>query len=85
MKVLARFPSNPPGHNLGSLLILFDDKDGTPLAVMDAVYVTALRTAAGAAIATEALARPDPTSMAMVGTGVLAWYTVLSHRCFCPG
>lgn len=80
VKVLARFPRNPPGRNLGSLLLLFDDQDGSPLAVMDAVYITAVRTAAGAALATEALARPEPTSMAMVGTGVLAWYTVLAHR-----
>lgn len=80
VKVLARFPRNPPGRNLGSLLLLFDAEDGSPLAVMDAVYITAVRTAAGAALATQALARPKPVSMAMLGTGVLAWYTVLAHR-----
>lgn len=84
VKVLARFPRNPPGRNLGSLLLLFDDQDGSPLAVMDAVYITAVRTAAGAAVATAALARPEPQSMAMVGTGVLAWYTVLAHRHLVP-
>jgi alanine dehydrogenase len=84
VKVLARFPRNPPGRNLGSLLLLFDDQDGTPLAVMDSVYITAVRTAAGAALATEALARPKPASIAIVGTGVLAWYTVLAHRRFMP-
>ena len=84
VKVLARFPRNPPGRNLGSLLLLFDEEDGTPLAVMDSVYITAVRTAAGAAVATEALARPEPASMAIVGTGVLAWYTVLAHRRFMP-
>lgn len=84
VKVLARFPRNPPGRNLGSLLLLFDDQDGTPLAVMDSVYITAVRTAAGAAVATEALARPKPVSMAMIGTGVLAWYTVLAHRHLVP-
>lgn len=84
VKVLARFPRNPPGRNLGSLLLLFDDQDGTPLAVMDSVYITAVRTAAGAAVATAALARPKPVSMAMIGTGVLAWYTVLAHRHLAP-
>jgi ornithine cyclodeaminase/alanine dehydrogenase-like protein (mu-crystallin family) len=84
VKVLARFPRNPPGRNLGSLLLLFDDQDGTPLAVMDSVYITAVRTAAGAAVATEALARPAPSTMAMVGTGVLAWYTALAHRHVTP-
>ena len=51
---------------------------------MDSVYITAVRTAAGAAVATEALARPEPASMAIVGTGVPAWYTVLAHRRFMP-
>jgi alanine dehydrogenase len=85
VKVLARFPELASGANLGSLLMLFDDTNGSPLAVMDAVYVTALRTAAGAAIATEALAREGSRSVAMIGTGELAWYSVLSHRILCPG
>ena len=46
MKVLARFPENPPGMNIGSLVALFDGKDGFPMAIMDAVYFTAVRTAA---------------------------------------
>lgn len=84
VKVLARFPNNPPGRNLGSLLLLFDDTDGTPLAVMDSVYITAVRTAAGAALATQVLARPDARSMAIVGTGALAWYSLLAHRYLMP-
>ncbi|MDO8212519.1 ornithine cyclodeaminase family protein [Conexibacter sp. CPCC 206217] len=85
VKVLARFPKNPPGRNLGSLLLLFDDEDGTPLAIMDSVYITAVRTAAGAAVATEALARPGATrSLGMVGTGALAWYAVLAHKARFP-
>ncbi|MGV0850434.1 ornithine cyclodeaminase family protein [Mycolicibacterium phlei] len=84
VKVLARFPNNPPGRNLGSLLLLFDDSDGTPLAVMDSVYITSVRTAAGAALATQALARPDAQSVALVGTGALAWYSLLAHRSLLP-
>jgi alanine dehydrogenase len=84
VKVLARFPERGPGDNLASLLLLFDDEDGSPLAIMDAVYVTAVRTAAGAAIATEALARPDARRVGMLGTGTLAWYSVLAHRILCP-
>lgn len=80
VKVLARFPRNPPGQNLGSLLLLFDEHRGEPLAVMDAVYVTAVRTAAGAALATEALARPEASAFGLLGTGTLAWYSVLAHR-----
>lgn len=85
VKVLARFPNNPPGRNLGSLLLLFDDESGEPLAVMDSVYITSVRTAAGAALATQALARTDSRTMAMVGTGALAWYSLLAHRHLTPG
>lgn len=83
VKVLARFPENPPGANLGSLLLLFDDANGFPLAVMDGVYITAARTGAGAALATEALA-PEATSVGLVGTGVVAWYSLLAMRRACP-
>jgi alanine dehydrogenase len=84
VKVLARFPRNPPGKNLGSLLLLFHPEHGSPLAIMDSVYITAVRTAAGAALATQALALDGARSMGMVGTGVLAWYSVLAHKHLCP-
>jgi ornithine cyclodeaminase/alanine dehydrogenase-like protein (mu-crystallin family) len=84
VKVLARFPERGPGASLNSLLLLFDDEDGTPLAIMDAVYVTAVRTAAGAALSTSALARKGSRSVGMLGTGSLAWYTVLANRILCP-
>jgi ornithine cyclodeaminase/alanine dehydrogenase-like protein (mu-crystallin family) len=65
-------------------MVLFDDEDGSILAIMDAVYITAVRTAAGAALATQALARPGARRVGMVGTGTLAWYTVLAHRILVP-
>jgi ornithine cyclodeaminase/alanine dehydrogenase-like protein (mu-crystallin family) len=78
VKVLARFANNPPGANLGSLIFIFDENNGFPLAIMDGVYVTAVRTGASAALATEALAAPDARRMALIGTGVVAWYSVLA-------
>lgn len=82
VKVLARFPDNPPGANLGSLLLLFDHRSGFPLAIMDAVYITAARTGAGAGLATDVLARPDARTVGLVGTGVVAWYSLLAiKRC----
>jgi len=80
VKVLARFPNNPPGANLGSLLLLFDENDGFPLAVMDGVYVTAVRTGAGAGLATDFLAREDARTVGLVGTGVVAWYSLLAIK-----
>jgi alanine dehydrogenase len=84
VKVLARFPERGPGANLASLMLLFDDADGSILAIMDAVYITAVRTAAGAALATAKLARPGSRRVGMLGTGTLAWYSVLAHRILCP-
>jgi alanine dehydrogenase len=80
VKVLARFPNNPPGANLGSLLMLFDDQNGFPLAIMDSVYITALRTGAGAGLATQALTTPDATRIGLLGTGVVARYSLLAMR-----
>jgi ornithine cyclodeaminase/alanine dehydrogenase-like protein (mu-crystallin family) len=71
-KLVAVFPGN---HALGrpshqGLIALFDEADGTPLAVMDAARVTALRTGAAAAVAAGALARPDAAVLAILGAGV---------------
>lgn len=76
VKVLARFADNPPGANLGSLVLLFDDDNGFPLAIMDGVVITALRTGAGAGLATEALADPAARTLGLVGTGVVAWHSL---------
>ena len=46
--------------------------------------MTAVRTVAGAALATEKLARPGVRRMGIVGTGTLAWYSVLADRILCP-
>jgi ornithine cyclodeaminase/alanine dehydrogenase-like protein (mu-crystallin family) len=76
VKVLARFPENPSGANLGSVVLLFDDGDGFPLAVLDGVYLTAVRTGAGGALAVETLAREDARTVGLVGSGVVARFTL---------
>jgi alanine dehydrogenase len=85
VKVLARFPENPPGANLGSLLLLFDADNGFPLAIMDGAYVTAVRTGAGAGLATDSLARPGASRVGLIGTGVVAWYSLLAMTRMCRG
>jgi alanine dehydrogenase len=85
VKVLARFPHNPPGANLGSLIVLFDPDNGFPRAIMDGVYITALRTGAGAGLATAALARAGAQTLGLVGSGVVAWHSLQAIRLTCPG
>ncbi len=71
IKLVSLFPGN---IDLGlsshaGLMVLFEAEYGTPLAIMDAGYLTATRTAAASAVATRALARPDARHLAILGTG----------------
>ena len=72
LKWVTSFPGNPARGlpTVTGLVLLSDADDGRLLAVLDAATVTALRTAAAAVIAADALARPDATSFAVVGAGV---------------
>jgi alanine dehydrogenase len=56
------------GHQ--ALIALLDPSTGTPLAIMDGTYITARRTAAGAALSARLLARPDAGVLAIIGAGV---------------
>jgi len=70
-KVIAVYPENAhrglPSHR--GVIVLFDVERGAPLALIDATSITGLRTAAASAVATDALARPDATALAIIGTG----------------
>jgi ornithine cyclodeaminase/alanine dehydrogenase-like protein (mu-crystallin family) len=51
------------------LVILFDPETGTPVCVLHAGEITAIRTAAASAVATDALAREDARRLAILGYG----------------
>src|SRR3984885_10095532 len=51
------------------LVILFDPETGAPVCVVDAGEVTAIRTAAASAVATQALARQDARRLSILGYG----------------
>ena len=55
-----------------AIVTLSDAKTGIPLALMDGEWITALRTGAGAGLATEVLSRPESSILAIFGTGVQA-------------
>jgi ornithine cyclodeaminase/alanine dehydrogenase-like protein (mu-crystallin family) len=71
-KLVSLFPYNRERPTHQALICCFDSTTGTPLAVMDGTYVTAARTAAGSALATRYLARPDARVLSIIGTGVQA-------------
>ena len=57
-----------PSHQ--GLIVVCDEHTGTPVAIMDGASVTALRTAASAAVAADLLARAESTVLAIIGGGV---------------
>jgi ornithine cyclodeaminase/alanine dehydrogenase-like protein (mu-crystallin family) len=70
-KLISIFPENfargKQSHQ--GLVVLFDPESGTPVCVVHAGEITAIRTAAASAVATDALARKDARRMALLGYG----------------
>jgi ornithine cyclodeaminase/alanine dehydrogenase-like protein (mu-crystallin family) len=71
-KLVSLFPRNTDRPTHQAVIVAFDADNGSPLALMDGEAITAARTAAGSALATEFLARRDAQVLAVVGTGVQA-------------
>lgn len=65
-------------------LVLMDPQTGRPLAVMDATWLTELRTAAVSAVATRALRDRSPKTVAILGAGRLARSHALALRAVVP-
>jgi ornithine cyclodeaminase/alanine dehydrogenase-like protein (mu-crystallin family) len=61
------FAAGGPSHQ--GVIVMFDPTSGAPVAVVDATEVTAIRTAAASAVATDALAREGPARLAILGYG----------------
>ncbi|MEK7862703.1 MAG: Gfo/Idh/MocA family oxidoreductase, partial [Chloroflexota bacterium] len=55
-----------------AVIVAFDPVTGTPDALLDGEAITAARTAAASALATDLLARTEPYRLLIIGTGVQA-------------
>ncbi len=71
-KLVSLFPRNTDRPTHQAVIVVFDADNGSPLALMDGEAITAARTAAGSALATDLLARHDPYLLVVIGTGVQA-------------
>ncbi|HEX7778980.1 MAG TPA: ornithine cyclodeaminase family protein [Vicinamibacterales bacterium] len=72
VKANVNLPGNPTRHGCPTIqgaVILFDGNEGRPLAIMDSIALTSLRTAAVAALAAEHLAVADARTITIVGCG----------------
>jgi len=74
VKIVAVNPDNaalnlPAVH---ATVVVMDARTGAPLAIMDGRALTAIRTGAASGLATDLLARPDASTLGVIGAGVQA-------------
>ncbi|MFQ5611517.1 MAG: ornithine cyclodeaminase family protein [Anaerolineae bacterium] len=73
VKTFSFFPGNPERFGrpaTSSLVLLFDAESGLPLCLMEAGWITGLKTGASTAVTASALARPGAETAAIFGAGL---------------
>ena len=86
VKTVAKYrhpPGSPHGSHVG-VLQLFDATTGLLLAIIEGGSLTAIRTAAASALATDVLARPEASRLAILGTGEQARRHVIAMAAVRP-
>jgi alanine dehydrogenase len=71
-KLVAFYPHNTEVPTHHATILLFKPETGEPLVTMDGRLITEVRTAAVSALATQHLASPDASVLAIIGSGVQA-------------
>jgi ornithine cyclodeaminase/alanine dehydrogenase-like protein (mu-crystallin family) len=74
VKLVSLFRENP-GKDLPyihALFLVMDGNDGRPLALLDAEYLTALRTGAASGLASRLLSKQDSSTLVLFGAGAQA-------------
>lgn len=75
LKLVTVYPDNPSKYQLPTILgtlQLCNQRTGEVIAIMDAGYLTAVRTGAASGVATKYLAREDSTTCTVFGAGAQA-------------
>lgn len=78
VKIVSIVPGSPYG-----LVVVFSD-DGSPLGIVDGPTITAIRTGAVSGLATRMLAKDDVATLAMLGSGAMAYDQVDAVRAVRP-
>ncbi len=81
-KTNANLPTNPARGlpTIQGVIVLADAEVGTPLALLDSMEITTLRTGAATAVAAKYLARPDARTAAIIGCGNQGWVQLRALR-----
>ncbi|MGD8793118.1 MAG: ornithine cyclodeaminase family protein [Anaerolineae bacterium] len=85
VKTFSFFPANPARFDCSttsSMVLLFDAGTGLPVCLMEAAWITALKTGASTAVTAAHLARPGADTALIFGAGMLGkmHLRALSHR-----
>ena len=82
VKLVTVFPGNADRgkRSVAAIYVLFDARDGTPIALLDGEELTARRTASASAYAASKLARRDARRLVMVGAGRMSRPLIEAHR-----
>jgi ornithine cyclodeaminase/alanine dehydrogenase-like protein (mu-crystallin family) len=86
-KLITSFPANLAQGKwpaVQAVVVLFDGRDGRPLAAMDGTEITYWRSAADSALGAKILALPDAETLLVVGAGGLARWLIEAHRSIRP-
>ncbi len=85
-KIVSVFPHNPEQGKpiVNGLVVVLDPATGEPLALFDGAFLTAWRTAAGAAAGVDVLARPEARVGALLGCGATGRTLALAMDCVRP-
>lgn len=86
LKLVSWFGENPTKDlpALYGTTMLFDSRTGEPLGLVDAEYITGMRTGAAGAIGSKWLAKKGALTLLMAGTGHQALFQILMHLIAIP-
>jgi len=83
VKIASSYPDNKKLGlpTVGSIVLLFDPKTGSPIAIISANRLTAIKTGAVSALSFKYLARRDSKTIGIIGSGVEAWSHLEAALC----
>ena len=86
MKVVSWFGENPKKDlpALVGTVLVFDDKTGAPIGILDGAHITGMRTGAAGALGAKYLARPNAETLLLVGAGHAAFFQVAAVLALLP-
>lgn len=78
LKMLNNFPKNREKglQPFNGIMMVYDSNTGIPIGIMDASYITCMRTGAAGAIGIDVLARKDAKNLMILGTGKQAAFQI---------